>query len=453
MTEKKLRAAILLFVLVLGITSCAYHQEYRTDKSLCYITNETPSLKDEQHALQQFKTKQGHDYLLGFIEFDDQGLLWERCQMNAVLNKLEDDSTSEDLMIVVFVHGWKHSAKPNDDNIKTFRNLLSGLSDTDALSNKKKKEKPRKVVGIYLGWRGASITVPLLEDLTFWNRKETAHKVGRGEVTEVLSRLDRIRRENDFGPHVKGRTRLIVIGHSFGGAVVNSALAQILENRFVETNAPANSQGAVEGFGDLVVMINPAFEALQFSSLSDMAAERGLYPIRQRPVVMILTSEADWATGMAFPLGRYFPLLSEKTRGKVERTNAAIVGKEEKISESDAYLDTVGHFKPYLTHDLYYQSGHKTNTQSSSTATKETAEEATKANVNMILKAISAWTNDRQGSKIQLGPLTLKRFDNSVGRNPYLNVRVSKDLIPNHNDITNPDLVKFIGQVILISSL
>jgi len=68
---------------------------------------------------------------------------------------------------------------------------------------------------------------------------------------------------------------LVIVGHSFGGAIVHSSLVQILEDRFVRTDSlSSNIQSNVEGFGNLVVLINPAFEALQFSALSDMSTER-----------------------------------------------------------------------------------------------------------------------------------------------------------------------------------
>jgi len=46
---------------------------------------------------------------------------------------------------------------------------------------------------------------------------------------------------------------LVVIGHSFGGAIVYSALAQILESRFIQPQLDPLSTGDVQGFGNLVV--------------------------------------------------------------------------------------------------------------------------------------------------------------------------------------------------------
>ena len=207
--------------------------------------------------------------------------------------------------------------------------------------------------------------VPLLENITFWDRKNTALKVGHGGVTEVLSRLELIRRDKQSTAPSKTsktgkeciepsrddtRTRLVIVGHSFGGALVHSALAQVLQQRFVQTTGCAGVQGDVGGFADLVVLINPATEAMHFSPLSDMATER-TYFASQLPVVLQLTSEADSATRYAFPAGRWFSTRFEKTRER-QRWNA-VTQAPETIDESQANVAAVGHFQPYHTHRLY----------------------------------------------------------------------------------------------------
>ncbi|MDP6183530.1 MAG: hypothetical protein QF609_06915, partial [Gammaproteobacteria bacterium] len=203
-------------------------------------------------------------------------------------------------------------------------------------------------------------------NLTFWDRKETAQKVGRGSVTEVLERLELVKlnknaalanelqrkqfskcREGTASTQAcfenalkesrrKGRTRPIVIGHSFGGAVVYSAVSQVLKDRHFPVksspNNPGSSNGnnehAVEGFGDLVVLINPAFEANFYSTLENMTNEKRTYSSHQRPVLAILTSEADDATGKAFPAGRWFSTIFETER--TVKTKSAVNPKEQR---------------------------------------------------------------------------------------------------------------------------
>src|ERR1700758_5599240 len=56
-------------------------------------------------------------YTLAIVEFDDQGRCYDRGQMEARAHKLADLSVS-DAVILVFVHGWKHDGRSDDDNLK-----------------------------------------------------------------------------------------------------------------------------------------------------------------------------------------------------------------------------------------------------------------------------------------------------------------------------------------------
>src|SRR5216683_706557 len=44
-----------------------------------------------------------------------------------------------------------------------------------------------------IGWRGKSLIIPLLDQFTFWERKNTAERVAQGSVQELLRRLDLLR--------------------------------------------------------------------------------------------------------------------------------------------------------------------------------------------------------------------------------------------------------------------
>ena len=441
MVSNNRKNLLMVFCLALSLIGCTPHMIYLSDMDLCESTS--PETECIESALQKYvnPAEPEKEYLLGFIEFDDQGQLFNRKQMRAVLDELNKEASKKDLLMVVFVHGWKHSASPDDGNIQTFRNSLKRLSELETRISQLSGVQARQVTGIYLGWRGGSVTVPLLKELTFWDRKNTAHKVGYGGVTEVLNRIELVRRTNDS--KVKSgssRTRLVVIGHSFGGAVVYSALAHTLESGFVLTKGPDGTVSDTRGFGDLVVLINPAFEALRFSTLSDMSTERGTYFASQLPVLAILTSEADNATKTAFPMGRWFSTMFEKER-EVTRKNSSIQ-KEEMIDQADANITAVGHFAPYRTHRLTAQSPVAEKSESYST---ESA-------VKTFFDVSESWENDKPGSKIVFEGSGLERTLTSAGRNPYLVIQVDKNLIHDHNDISDPRIASFIRQLILISS-
>lgn len=440
----KLRAWMLPFAVlaILSVTACAPFQQYRTVyPEACVSPTPAPSSECESHALQELPTANGNRYLLGFIEFDDQGQLWDRKQMSDVVGRLAAEAGTKELLMVVFVHGWKHSAAPGDGNITTFRKVLTQLSDSEAQIAKLTGLPPRAVAGVYLGWRGGSLSVPVLENLTFWDRKNTAQKVGHGGVTEVLSRLELIKLDKDSTEPGGSRTRMVVVGHSFGGAVVHTALAQILESRFVRTTGPAGLQSDVAGFANLVVLINPAFEAMQFSVLSDMATERGSYFASQLPVILEMTSEADYATRYAFPAGRWFSTRFEKTRDR-QRWNA-VSREQETIDEADANVTAVGHFKPYRTHRLYPLKD-QDRAQLKELSAAESA--------RLFIQASADWAHDKPGSKIPFGDVVLERTTTSAGRNPNLLTYVDKRLIRDHNDIDDPRIIEFVKQLILTAT-
>ncbi len=94
-----------------------------------------------------------------------------------------------------------------------------------------------------------------------------------------------------------------------------------------------------------MVLLNPAFEAQLYVPSSDMTAVRKSYVEKQLPVLAVLTSEADDATAVAFPIGRWFDTRFEKQR-VVTRTNPA-TGLKESISPKSADVRTVGHFQPW----------------------------------------------------------------------------------------------------------
>ncbi len=434
------RIAPLLCLLL--ITGCAPFEQYRTKYDLCI--NPTPEISAQcnPNALQQLRSAKGNsDFLLGFIEFDDQGQLWDRKQMWAVMDKFATTAAKQDLLMVALVHGWNHNAAPGDLILEKFRGVLAKLSESEALISRMTGRPERKVAGLFLAWRGGSITNPYLNGVTFWERKNTASKVGHGGVPEVLSRLEQLKQDKNGILNGKNSTHLAIIGHSFGAEIVYGALAPVLENRFILTTGPAGLQSNVGGFGDLVVLINPAFESELYSTLSNMSAERGLYFKSQLPVMAVLTSDADYATRFSFPVGRFFSTMFEKER-VTTRFNAT-TRQEETIDEGDANLIALGHFPPYETHKLYPASNVKRS---------EVKELAVEDSVTSALIVANAWEQDKPGSKIPLAGLILERSTNSAGRNPYLVIKAADELITEHNDIDDPRIIEFIKQLIIIST-
>src|SRR6185295_1513970 len=109
------------------------------------------------------------------------------------------------------------------------------------------------------------------------------------------------------------KTQLAVVGHSFGGLVVYSALSHVIMERAADTGryaaqscdgprGPTVEDGGrtcydtARSFGDFVLLVNPAFEGSLYEPLFNIAANRCYRP-SQRPVLMTVTSTGDEATG------------------------------------------------------------------------------------------------------------------------------------------------------------
>src|SRR5262245_45583879 len=159
-------------------------------------------------------------YTLAIVEFDDQGICYDRRQMLALATALEK-LRGQGAVILVFVHGWTHNGSSDDDNLAAFRKILAQTA-LDAAD--------RPVLGVFVAWRGLSWHGPNwlpLQEVTFFSRKEAALRVALGSVRELLGRLREFRVDEITKPDTPEPV-LVIVGHSFGGLIVYSAVAQSL---------------------------------------------------------------------------------------------------------------------------------------------------------------------------------------------------------------------------------
>ncbi len=297
-----------------------------------------------------------HDYTLGIVEFTDQGWLFAtngRAQMLTVMSMLQKEAESaDDLTLIVFVHGWKHNAHSQDQNVQDFRAFLSRV---------KSETRNRRLFGIYVGWRGLSVNaVEPVRSTTLLDRRQTAEHVAKGSVRELFARINRF--QVKFASESKKTLVSVVIGHSFGGLIVFNGVSQLLLDAAVdpEQSRPAGGGSQdyrkVEPYFDLTILVNPAFEASRYEALHQVAACRR-FPEGQRPVFLSLTAENDSATGFWFHAYRRVVTLFEKYYqpedvGNQERSGRSGKQKHKELEE-DANRRTVGYVDRYRTHSLY----------------------------------------------------------------------------------------------------
>lgn len=438
----KSKALIAMLIIVLSFTGCAGDKQYRTDTKPC---NCVKSEDDCSKAVIEV-----HDgYKISFVEFDDQGWFWNRNQLEATKGMIKEESKKDDLLIIIYIHGWKHNADYNDSNVIKFREVLHNLYELDKRDRSKDKTilGNRKIVGVYAGWRGLSATYEPFKTLSFWERKNTAHKVGYGSMIDLLVNVENLQKAINKSP-VKGhKTELVLIGHSFGGAVLYSAISQIMSERLV-TTVGYDKDKTLKSFGDLVIFLNPAFEASRYDNLNKLANSlKGQYSKEQKPVMSVITSKGDIATQYAFPIGRFISTFFETYRNDEEH-------KYQRESDRKA----VGWFDRFITHDLNYTGTGETITDKKieikileksvddMLKNKEKARKATALRSPACNIPKNAFTDFELISKDQDKN---KVIDQSCM--PFLVMSADKKIIADHGDIENPHLMDFLIKFIIYS--
>lgn len=339
--------------LVSGLVGCGSFVPHRMDlASTCELQPPVPaSAPDKGCAIgASVETVAGLGPLpafqVAYVEFTDQGWLHDRAQLERALALLRaDPGDPRPLQVVAFVHGWKHGAAWGDTDVRNFRNKV-----VPAFAERAGKEV--RTLGLYIGWRGNSIDAPGVRNITFYDRKSTAEHVARGSVRELISRL---RAAHDAEPAGR-RARVVLIGHSFGGLILYNAIAESLMDGIVRS-APGQPPRPL---ATLAVVINPAFEASRFepvfqAALAEQAART------ERPLFVSITTRNDWATGYAFPIGRWVNSLFDHegwtsedrcpTPGLTELRECHGIHRPLRL-EKQANTRTMGHLPRYTTHTL-----------------------------------------------------------------------------------------------------
>ena len=435
------------------------------------------------------------DYTLAFVEFDDQGWLYDRAQMDLLMKELETQTEAgkQDLSIFVYVHGWKHNADFCDNNVCCFRETLKQMQLLEERYAGDYQWNKRKVFGIYVGWRGLSVMGPDgLRSISFYSRKNAATRVALGSTRELLGKIkDFYERKNitpgkkekdrkdvkqlplqtsDTGPVRRSGTRLLTMGHSFGGLVVYNAVAQALMESAIEPEKYDQDQ-LVKPFGDLVFIVNPAFEGTRYEPLHQIAKRRQ-YPGYQPPVFVAVTSEADQATRKAFPIGRWINGVWENYSTGKEGEQIAHTPAQQR----DANVKTIGHAERYRTHYLDYTPSKtmerkiekKQSDSSDCTCPYKTGIENLLSGAN-IRAEYRDWQDNLQNPqdwdlstgakrKHRVKGWTRRYPDESTLRhdptdpdnnpdNPFWVVYTRKEIIPDHNGFYTPLFLNFVRHV------
>lgn len=255
-------------------------------------------------------------YRLRAIEFDEQGLSWDSAQRLAALATIRNVKGAP--LVIVFIHGWHHNADARDEDLRSFNQLLARL---------KKNSSPVKgpLIGIFIGWRGLSLPKELdwtgigwaARHASFYSRKHATDKVASMNLTSTLY---------DLGTTTYSRGgHVIFVGHSFGGRILEKAVAQAL----IGQSADQEKAKYVRPPADLTLLLNPAAEALTARELK--LALRNWEGTT--PAIVSLTSTSDSATGLAWPIATNLTSNFDNGYRKIEK----------QVSERRYVTSTAGH--------------------------------------------------------------------------------------------------------------
>lgn len=305
LSRGRLIGIVILTMVTGALASCSmYHKKHEIGHDI---------RKDVDHVLQ----------------VDDVGTFWDPDDAQRALEDISKSAKATNTFVVVFVHGWHHNADSSDTNLEDFRKTMVELRkrlDEPIYAQSRKaltRTSEFRAIGIYLGWRGRSL--PSIADYaTFWGRKAAAERVGEGDFREFMLNLSRIYDErSNAETDLKARNDsadarapaplmgLVSIGHSFGGQVLLRATQPVFEANLIAAGARPRERNItevrpdrpVQGFGDLVVLVNPAVEALQFDRI-DRLNKSLKYTHLQPPLLFVISAASDDARRVWFPLGR-----------------------------------------------------------------------------------------------------------------------------------------------------
>ena len=338
------------------------------------------------------------DYKVAFIEFGEQGSYQDPTQLTKALDLIRD---TERPLVITYVHGWQNNAKSGD--VEKFESLLTRLQSAPAI-----RGVGFHVVGIYLSWHGKLTAVPVLKELSFWSRKATAERLASNyDCYDAIASISEESRK-----HGTGRQYSVLLGHSFGGLIVERAVAHAIN---AEIHGHADADRSMPA--DLMIVVNPAADSILARQMIEALYDRKTEG--SRPLFISITSTGDWANGKVFPIGAGLASVS-KGFNTVEAPGPG----DKPESERKFYTSTPGHNELLINHvtlDLH------------ESINSPLGYPALETNLEHNLSA-GVFTLDRPDGKLDLWQIK-HVGDVDV---PYWDVQVDSSIIKDHGDLWNP---------------
>jgi hypothetical protein len=268
-------------------------------------------IKPQHHRPENIELADG--FAVAYIEFDDQGEPWDPSQLERTIQKIERANREyERIGVALFVHGWQNDAsnpedRKNENNVEGFKRLLDVTQKH--LEHTGEIDAGTKLIGVYVGWRGKSSRNKWIKPLTFYSRRGAGKRVAGVSTTEAIIRVMNAAKRNP-------ESVAIVIGHSFGGMIVEQALSQSMISLAIDESS------TIDPPADLIILVNPASQSIEAKRMlsilernrlkfyrTDKNGER-----RESPLIVSVTSTADTATGNLYPAAMGVKAMTKRFR-------------------------------------------------------------------------------------------------------------------------------------------
>jgi hypothetical protein len=449
------------------LNACVANRAYRDRDSRPWRPDK-PQVDFVQHTqLDQYEpfnsASADHRFDLSYIEFDEKGDYWDRRQLGWTVREIENAAQGRNLILIVYVHGWQNDAStlPGHD-VGKFRCLLEHLADAD--------NGAHRFYGVYIGWRGKSVpggdgwfhngSVPDLiskavffipHELSMWNRKNAATRVAGLPVTEAIFQSVAAART---GP----RSRTILIGHSFGALLLEKAIGQAIAAKMISENG--NTGGRFTAPADFVVLLNSAAESIYAKEMIDMLRRRKPASTNsvvdeisaKHPLIVSITSKADWATRVLFPIGTQL----SNVRGTFRKYEWDTMYGESShnVAQKEYFTRTPGHNERLVSYEALPASGSPARpTYQDTEVCSHEMLDAFRRNLNEPLTgpngAIKFSTIAATGEETQW---ELKPTIPDSLQTPYWIIKVPKEIIRDHSDIFNENALAMMARLFRVSN-
>ena len=348
-------AILAIALLTLAMGGCVPNRAYRAG---------TAAIEDPVTLDPALRIHDPGAVKLGFVEFDEMGEFWEacpkldagtECQLSRVLALIQREkggscsslpNCRRELVVVLFVHGWKNNASTYNEahkNLHDFKALLAQLANREESMATAERRSARTYLGIYMAWRGQILAGDIFA--TFWNRRNAANRLASPAFSEAVYRIIAASKEGS------ANTKVLVVGHSFGARLLEDAIS----DTFISLILPNPNQAGVRlganpiSPADLVVYVNSANDGLHAKQMIELLKRSSVGVSRSEgtpagPLFLSVTSEGDLATRVAFPVGQELSALTKsfKRNEKGQRSP----------SERKYFTHTAGHIGYLNSHEV-----------------------------------------------------------------------------------------------------